>query len=78
MMGDSFSSHLREEADSIWEAIFAHPFLREVGLGTLPREKFKFFVCQDYHYLFDFARVLCLCGAKAEDLTVLELFIQHA
>jgi len=73
-----FHQHLREKARPVWEAIFAHPFVKELGAGTLARERFLFFVRQDYLYLQDFARVLCLGGAKADSLETLDMFADHA
>ncbi len=69
---------LRRAATPIWEAIYRHPFVVEVGRGTLPREKFRFFISQDYLYLKEFTRVLCLGGAKARDLDTMQLFALHA
>jgi len=69
---------LQQAAQPIWEAIFAHPFLKELGEGSLPRERFLYFIRQDFLYLFEFARVLCLGGSKAEDLDTLEMFAKHA
>jgi thiaminase/transcriptional activator TenA len=73
-----FHQHLRETAHSVWNAIFAHPFVKELGAGTLSREQFLFFVRQDYLYLQDFARALCLGGAKADSLDTLDMFADHA
>src|SRR3990172_10861725 len=69
---------LRRAAAPMWQAIFRHPFIVEIGAGTLPREKFTFFICQDSLYLRDFARVLCLGGAKAQDRERMDLFARHA
>jgi thiaminase/transcriptional activator TenA len=77
-MQTAFRDVLRRAAQPIWEAILAHPFLKELGDGSLPRERFLYFIRQDYLYLFDFARVLCLGGGKAEDLDTLEMFAKHA
>lgn len=77
-MSVDFRDVLKHAAQPIWEAILAHPFLKELGEGSLPRERFLYFIRQDYLYLFDFARVLCLGGSKAEDLDTLEMFAQHA
>jgi thiaminase/transcriptional activator TenA len=77
-MTTSFRDILKRAAQPIWDAILAHPFLKELGDGTLPRERFLYFIRQDYLYLFDFARVLCLGGSKAEDLDTLEMFAKHA
>jgi thiaminase/transcriptional activator TenA len=76
-MDSPFHEYLREKARPIWEAIFAHPFVRELGAGTLSRERFLFFVRQDYLYLQDFARALCLGGAKADSLETLDMFADH-
>jgi thiaminase/transcriptional activator TenA len=77
-MSADFRDVLKQAAEPIWKAILAHPFLRELGEGTLPRERFLYFIRQDYLYLFDFARVLCVGGSKAEDLDTLEMFAKHA
>src|SRR6266508_294357 len=77
-MDTPFHQHLREAARPVWEAIFAHPFVKELGAGTLSRARFLFFVRQDYLYLQDFARTLCLAGAKADSLDTLDMFADHA
>ena len=56
----AFSDTLCTEARPIWEAIQPHPFLRELQAGTLPIEKFRFFLAQDWHYLDAFARTVGL------------------
>ena len=43
-----FSEQLRQEAEPIWKAIFAHPFLKEIKDGTLPLETFQYYLGQDY------------------------------
>ena len=58
-----FHGQIRQQTDTIWQAIYTHPFVQEVGQGTLARAAFEFFIRQDYLYLKDFARVLCLGGA---------------
>jgi thiaminase (transcriptional activator TenA) len=73
-----FRDVLRQAAQPIWGAILAHPFLKELGAGTLPHDRFLYFIRQDYLYLFEFARVLCVGGSKAEDLDTLEMFAKHA
>jgi thiaminase/transcriptional activator TenA len=77
-MSADFRGVLKQAAQSIWEAILAHPFLKELGEGNLAPAKFLYFIRQDYLYLFDFARVLCLGGSKAENLDTLEMFAKHA
>ena len=77
-MAEQFSAQLRRRAGRIWRAIDAHPFLRELHAGTLPMNRFTYFILQDYVYLLDFAQVLCQGGAKSPDLETLELFCRHA
>ncbi|WP_458209238.1 thiaminase II [Haladaptatus sp. NG-SE-30] len=63
----SFSDHLLEQGESIWEAQKNHPFVRELAAGTLDEEAFLHWVRQDYRYLLDYARVFSLAGTKADD-----------
>ena len=69
---DSFSEQLMAEAESIWRRIFAHPFLREIKDGTLPLEKFQYYLGQDYHYLEGFGRAVAMTLAKAPNSGILE------
>ncbi len=75
---EKFSARLKRHAEKIWRAIEDHPFLRELYAGTLPMDRFTYFILQDYVYLLDFAQVLCQGGAKSPNLETLELFCRHA
>src|SRR5919197_3516509 len=77
-MSTAFHDSLKDAAQPIWAATLAHPFLRELGDGCLPHDRFLYFIRQDYLYLFDFARILCVGGSRAEDLDTLEMFAKHA
>ena len=77
-MNKNFSEQLRSRAGRIWRAIEDHAFLRELQAGTLPMNRFTYFILQDYVYLLDFAQVLCQGGAKSPNLETLELFARHA
>jgi thiaminase/transcriptional activator TenA len=63
-----FSDQLKRENRRIWDAIMGHPFVLELGAGTLPIEKFTYYVKQDYLYLIDFARCIGLAASKAEEI----------
>jgi thiaminase/transcriptional activator TenA len=71
---DSFSDELREEVAPLWERIFTHPFLVEMGTAKLPLEKFRFYVKQDYPFLTEFARCLGIAAAKAGDRETMRIF----
>lgn len=77
-MAEKYSAQLRRRAGRIWRAIETHPFLRDLHAGTLPMDRFIYFILQDYVYLLDFAQVLCQGGAKSPDLETLALFCRHA
>jgi thiaminase (transcriptional activator TenA) len=77
-MAIPFSGQLRRRAARVWRAIEGHPFLSELHAGSLPMERFSYFIQQDYVYLLDFAQVLCHGGAKSPDLETLEIFCRHA
>jgi thiaminase/transcriptional activator TenA len=77
-MATHYSGQLRKRGERIWRGIEEHPFLRELHAGTLPMNRFTYFILQDYVYLLDFAQVLCQGGAKSPDLETLELFARHA
>ena len=73
-MAESFSDHLRLLAVPIWAAQHAHPFVRGIGDGTLPLDKFRFWVRQDYLYLIDYARVFAAGAVRAPDLDTMTAF----
>ena len=63
-----FSDLLRDRASAIWELEHRHPFVVELGNGTLPLEKFQWYMKQDYLFLIDFSRVIAMAVAKADTL----------
>ena len=67
-----FSEELQTEAEPLWDAIYAHPFLREIKDGTLPLDTFKYYLAQDYLYLEGFARSVALILAKSPNAQMLE------
>lgn len=63
----SFSNHLRKLAQPIWDAQLTHPFVVELGSGTLPERKFKYYILQDARFLGDLARVFAAGALRAPD-----------
>lgn len=68
------SDAFRQAAHAIWEANYAHPFVQGIGSGTLPLERYRYYLAQDYVYLIDFSRFFALAAAKAPDLLPMERF----
>lgn len=71
----SFSRSLKDRAAAIWEDGYQHPFVQEIGKGTLDKEKFKFYLLQDYHYLLQYSRVYALGSVKADNEALQTKFI---
>jgi thiaminase/transcriptional activator TenA len=63
----SFSKGLKDEAIKVWEDGYNHPFVQEIGKGTLDKEVFQFYLLQDYQYLLQYAKVFALAAVKACD-----------
>jgi len=74
----AFSHQLRAAAAEVWEAQHAHPFVRGIGDGTLPVERFAHYVRQDYVFLIEYARMLALGAARATDLQTMRRFADIA
>lgn len=63
----SLCEELRAGSERIWASLHAHPFLRELAAGTLPLERFRFYLEQNLLYLPEYARVIALGAARAGD-----------
>jgi thiaminase/transcriptional activator TenA len=69
-----FSERLYNKLQPIWRKNHAHPFVQEMGDGTLAKEKFRFYMIQDYLYLIDYAKLFALGAVKANDLQTMGKF----
>ena len=45
------SDRIYNDMIDLWEKYNSHPFVQGLADGTLPKEKFKFFMIQDHLYL---------------------------
>jgi thiaminase/transcriptional activator TenA len=61
-----------------YEAILALPFINELIEGSLPREKFIFYIRQDSLYLRNYSRVLSHIASRMPDAELTELFLRFA
>ena len=71
-----FCDALREVSREIWEAEKTHPFVSGMGDGSLPAEKFRFYLEQDYLFLIEYAKVFALAVPKAGGLEDMAYFAQ--
>lgn len=64
----ALTDDLRSAAAVTWERAVGHPFVRELGSGRLPRDKFKLYFLQDYVFVDELRRVTGLAVAKAPEI----------
>ncbi|MCR4705147.1 MAG: thiaminase II [Lachnospiraceae bacterium] len=66
-----------EATKEIWEAYNTHPFILGLLDGTLDRDKFRYYIIQDYLYLEDYAKTFAIGVAKATSLQTANLFAKY-
>ena len=62
------TDYLFENVKPIWEEYLKHDFLKNMGNGTLCKEKFKNYLIQDYLYLKEYAKVYAMALVKCENI----------
>lgn len=73
-----WSEQAWEAAADIYEQIKRLPFLHELADGTLPQEKFRFYISQDKLYLDTYTRVLAHIASRLPVMTDVETFLSFA
>lgn len=68
------SERIYQDMIELWETYNNHPFVQGMADGTLPKEKFKFFMTQDHLYLMQYAKVFAMGVLKAKDEADMRLF----
>jgi len=61
----AFTDELWERGKPWYEKSLDHPFLKGLSDGSLPRDRFRFYLTQDALYLRDFAQALKFLSTKA-------------
>ena len=61
----------------IWKSYNEHPFVLGIQNGTLAKEKFRYYMIQDYLYLEDYAKTFAVGVAKAKSLRTANLFAKY-
>lgn len=61
------SDRLYAYVKPIWDKYLEHPFVRGIADGTLPIDKFQFYMIQDHKYLMQYAKVFALGVLKSQD-----------
>lgn len=71
------TARLLEATRELWDAYNQHPFVLGIQDGTLPREKFRHYILQDYLYLQEYAKVYAIGIAKARSAATTALFSNY-
>lgn len=66
-MKEKWSEAAWRSIEPVYEAILRHPFIAELAAGTLPQEKFLFYLGQDSLYLERYCRVLAHLASRLTD-----------
>lgn len=77
-MTPTFSTTAWNASEKIFQSILKHPFLRELVTGTLPAEKFCYFIGQDALYLPEYSRALTQAAMKSDDENMRVFFLDAA
>jgi len=62
-----WSEQAWELVKPIYDKILTMPFNQELSDGTLPKEKFIFYLAQDAYYLLEFGRTLSTISGRVDD-----------
>jgi thiaminase/transcriptional activator TenA len=73
-LSGSLCAELREDCLPVWEALREHPFVTELAAGTLPPERFRFYLEQNLMYLPEYSRAIALGAACSRDGEELRTF----
>ncbi len=64
-------------ASEIWKLYNRHPFVMGIEDGSLDKDKFRYYIIQDYLYLEDYAKTFAVGVAKAKSLKIANLFAKY-
>lgn len=57
-----------------WEKYLTHPFVAGITDGSLPVEKFRFFMIQDHKYLMEYAKIFAIGVVKSKAEADMRIF----
>lgn len=66
------------QCEDRYQSILKMPFVVELANGTLPKEKFQFYMAQDSLYLEHFGRALALIAARANNISQTLKYLKYA
>lgn len=78
LLAQDFTATLWSDAAPVYNRTLAHPYLRGLASGDLPRDAFHFYLRQDGLYLRSFAQALHTLAAKAPNEDWAATLARHA
>lgn len=78
LAAEEFTKTLWHAAEPVYAKTLEHPFLTGLSDGTLPKDRFQFYLVQDAQYLRVFGQALSLLAAKAPEEDWALTLNQHA
>ena len=77
MKNNQTTERLLAASRTIWEGYLTHPFVQGIADGSLAVDKFRFYLLQDYLYLFDYAKVFAQGVVKSREPEVMRTFASY-
>lgn len=71
------TERLLETTKEIWESYNTHPFVMGIQNGDLEKDKFRYYIMQDFLYLKDYAKTFAVGVAKAKSVETANLFAKY-
>lgn len=72
------TKRLLEATKQLWADYNKHPFVCGIQDGVLDKEKFKYYILQDYLYLIEYTKVFGIGIAKAKTIETMQLFSSYS
>lgn len=71
------TERLLDATKEIWESYNTNPFVMGIQDGTLEKDKFRYYIMQDFIYLKDYAKTFAVGVAKAKSVETANLFAKY-
>ena len=68
------TEQLYKSVEEIWNGYHNHSFVRGIADGSLSIDRFRFYMIQDYLYLFEYAKVFALGVVKSNNHENMKMF----
>lgn len=69
--------YMLEASKNIWRSYNEHPFVKGIETGTLDKEKFRYYIIQDFFYLEDYVKSFAVGIAKAKSVETTNIFTKY-